>query len=774
VRGAFYGCVSQRITRVGLYTEGKMTDKKIILGAIALICIVAVGIFFVSNSIGSGVDIPEEKRKVYIHSISLHPGNYSNVDGNNVRGEILLYLSYHCPYYGLKSYEDIKWYIDDEYVGSSFPVKWDTALCEDGIHKVRVEATNVVGYTGKKEISVDVDNTGPWVDIEKPSNGSILHGMITLEADIDGYGSELEEVNWYLDDTKIGSGKETVWGAYGLEGTHTLKVVARDKLGNENSKEISVNLVSPDLVVENVTVSDVEPEVRDVVGITAEIRNEGSVGVDEINVTFYVDGNVIYSEILSLSGGSNSMFFEWTVGFGEHVVSVLADPDNDIIESNYRNNLVNVEVNAKPKLTENCGGKVNCKCDEDKLCGCSECHKAEDIAMKSLVKCNTLNVVNEEHALYRIDATENAAAYLLSPGDNYGLYTVRNNCSGDESHKNHANVFLLERGIHYLEVRKIRESGNYLDINYFELYIDADHDKDGIPDAIDSDIVISECSSADVDGNNEVNIIEVTNFISLWRNDVVESNEIVDAIDKWNEGCSQGTLAAPQLIPTKPDNTLAVASRATPESAYPGTTITITLNIDIDEVNLPSAILISEDIPRGWKVVDSNPKVDKIMYKEGGEKIEWLFSDAVNKPVEDTTITYALKIPSYSRLDIGRLRGWIFYMDQRMYVHTTTGFSDIEMLSYECTSGPCCDPKTDTYRNSSYMCDEYHDVDFSCPWGSEGDVGINCKRRYCSGNNSACDGVITGWSGWQSYEDCYEDEVCDDGDCVVSDAIQKQ
>jgi len=303
-----------------------MTDKKIIVGAMALICIVAVGIFFVSNSIGSGVDIPEEKRKVYIHSISFQPGNYSNVDGNNVRGEILLYLSYHCPYYGLKSYEDIRWYIDDTYIGSGIPVRWDTTLYEDGVHKVRVEATNIVGYTGQKEISVNVDNTGPWFKIINPKDGEeVEEEYVRLLANISDYPDGIKEVHWYLRSSgkkvKIASGHDTLFGISRSNSSCTIEAEVTDKLGNVERKNVTVFLRSP---------AEVESYVRevsyafegDVVEVFLFFINFGYTPADSIEIEFRVDGAQIDSKTVSLNSLENkTLIFEWIAEKGIHEIS---------------------------------------------------------------------------------------------------------------------------------------------------------------------------------------------------------------------------------------------------------------------------------------------------------------------------------------------------------------------------------------------------------------------------------------------------------------------
>jgi len=208
------------------------------------------------------------------------------------------------------------------------------------------------GWEGN-QLTLTVDNEPPDVWILEPDD-DYLHGMITLEADVDEDGSGLEDVSWYLDNVKIGSGEETVWGAYGLEGDYELRVLARDKVGNEEEDSIWVELISPDLSVSDFSLSDDEPDVGEAVTLTAEICNEGSLDANDVNVTFYVDGEIIGSEIIDLPVEEcDSLSAEWIATSGEHIIAIVADPENDIIESNESNNLeiVTVEVwGEEPEL----------------------------------------------------------------------------------------------------------------------------------------------------------------------------------------------------------------------------------------------------------------------------------------------------------------------------------------------------------------------------------------------------------------------------------------
>ena len=334
-----------------------MTNKKIIFGIVALMCMAVVGVFLTSNSIGTDYNIPEEKRRCYIDSISLNPGNYSTVNGNNVRGEVFFYLSYLCPYYGLKSYDDIKWYIDNEYVGSSFPVRWDTTKYEDGTHKIRVEATNTVGYTAKKEISVDVDNSGPWFKIINPKDGEEVEGLFYPEVEVD---EEIEwnDIEWFLSNgswtRKVGTTIKTILGHYG--GNYSLIVRVRDNLGNVKNDSIHIIIKSPELYInpDDVQITPYPPKVGENATIRVKVYNNGEVDSEEFYVVFaygkkrYVDVTVDKITVDSLPVNDSKILSVNFVPVKDvDAIMVIVDRGDWIHESNEEDNSIYMEFDER-------------------------------------------------------------------------------------------------------------------------------------------------------------------------------------------------------------------------------------------------------------------------------------------------------------------------------------------------------------------------------------------------------------------------------------------
>ncbi len=98
----------------------------------------------------------------------------------------------------------------------------------------------------------------------------------------------------------------------------------------------------PDLVVEDVFWSPVQPYEGCQVTFTAIISNLGDENAQgPFKVSYYVDdikiGEWIMDELAS--GGNVTEHFTWTATEGDHIVKILADSDNEVLESDESNNL---------------------------------------------------------------------------------------------------------------------------------------------------------------------------------------------------------------------------------------------------------------------------------------------------------------------------------------------------------------------------------------------------------------------------------------------------
>lgn len=84
----------------------------------------------------------------------------------------------------------------------------------------------------------------------------------------------------------------------------------------------------------------------------------------------------------------------------------------------------------------------------------------------------------------------------------------------------------------------------------------------------------------------------------------------------------------------------------------------------------------------------------------------------------------------------------------------------------ECTSGPCCDTSTNTFRQDGYVCLFNYDVEYGCYQGEDcgDDVYFRYRDFLCDGHSTTC--MDPGpWKGWTVYESCdaSAQERCVDG-----------
>ncbi|MEM2191604.1 MAG: CARDB domain-containing protein, partial [Archaeoglobaceae archaeon] len=150
-------------------------------------------------------------------------------------------------------------------------------------------------------------------------------------------------------------------------GSYTIKVVAdsdddvleSNEANNENSTIVTV--VAPDLTVPGISVLVDSSEVNQIVlgqtaRINATIENTGNSDAGKFNVSFFVNDNLL--EKVTIEGlkasESTSAEIQWTPSStGSYTIKVVADSDDDVLESNEANNesYIAVEVVAPTPTT---------------------------------------------------------------------------------------------------------------------------------------------------------------------------------------------------------------------------------------------------------------------------------------------------------------------------------------------------------------------------------------------------------------------------------------
>jgi hypothetical protein len=94
-----------------------------------------------------------------------------------------------------------------------------------------------------------------------------------------------------------------------------------------------------------------------VVNISARLRNNGGIDVENVNVSFYIDGDFIGSQFVTVNGNSSKTTYrDWTAPYdsdGEHTVKVIIGEGNDFIELEGGDNAIQkmIYIGERPKVT---------------------------------------------------------------------------------------------------------------------------------------------------------------------------------------------------------------------------------------------------------------------------------------------------------------------------------------------------------------------------------------------------------------------------------------
>ena len=185
---------------------------------------------------------------------------------------------------------------------SPYRIIWDsTSISYDPSAVLEVRATDLAGHTTTYKISVTVDNSPPSVGINLPAAGSYLRGTATVEI-AHSDETEVTSVVILIDNEELvqalspSSPYSAVWNttAY-ADGTHSIKAVAYDTVGNSRSEEITV-------VVDNTP-----PGGTIILPVDGTYTNDDTIGI-EVNATdnilvdkvdFYLNGSLIGSDSTS-------------------------------------------------------------------------------------------------------------------------------------------------------------------------------------------------------------------------------------------------------------------------------------------------------------------------------------------------------------------------------------------------------------------------------------------------------------------------------------------
>ena len=271
----------------------------------------------------------------------------------------------------------IAYYVDDNHISServdslssnatdNQTFTW-TITAREHVIKGFIDFTDVVDETNEtnneKAITFSPHLADLIIDrIDWSRNDPSVGEMVTFTVTIENNGrsrSGTSLVQLYIDNSRKGyqdipemdpGSKVTKTFDWKVTaGTHAVRAVIDDSNlvieSNETNNESLIVYPLPDLAIEAVTWSPMEPEMGDKVTLTVYVKNEGSLKAGGSQVYFCIDDDVLnYQEIPQLDAGARVIkTFEWDVTAGQHVLSLFADGANAITEGVENNNVETV------------------------------------------------------------------------------------------------------------------------------------------------------------------------------------------------------------------------------------------------------------------------------------------------------------------------------------------------------------------------------------------------------------------------------------------------
>jgi len=144
----------------------------------------------------------------------------------------------------------VEFFIDDASVQSfyqgPYTYTWNTLNYGDGLHTIKVSATDNVGNSTYTSIQVTVDNTPPIVNINTPYEGEMVKGFVSISISADdNFG--ISKVEYYADGIKRGEITQAPytysWNSTSvLNGNHTITVKVYDLANNVTEKSVIVQV----------------------------------------------------------------------------------------------------------------------------------------------------------------------------------------------------------------------------------------------------------------------------------------------------------------------------------------------------------------------------------------------------------------------------------------------------------------------------------------------------------------------------------------------------
>lgn len=199
-----------------------------------------------------------------------------------------------------------------------------------------------------------------WSPLHPPAGDTV-----TFTVMIKNRGSDRARhsfIAYYLDGASIGFSdvpgidadaavaKTFTWMAQA--GAHTIRAVAdmdnQVPETDEGNNEKVVNFPPPDLVIEQLTWSPENPTENSTMAFAVTVKNEGPGGAGSVCIDLYIDDSALGQEAIPGidAGASVTRNFTWKARAGSHNIRVVADAENDVVETDEANNEKSADFSA--------------------------------------------------------------------------------------------------------------------------------------------------------------------------------------------------------------------------------------------------------------------------------------------------------------------------------------------------------------------------------------------------------------------------------------------
>jgi subtilase family serine protease len=263
------------------------------------------------------------------------------------------------------------------------PYEW---IAEPGTHTVRVvtDIENTViesdEVNNDKEMEFSVLTPDLIVqDFFWETNNDVASNEINITITVKNIGTGTagsNQLEYYFDDTTTlteeipeippGETAEISFTTILASGAHMAcftadfldDIAELDEYNNQGF--FSFDTVVPDLIVRTITWSPLDAHIGDEITIIAKVENQGVAKAIEPHMTLFIDGiEADSADIPEIDVDSTAdAEFIWTITEGQHEITVIANSDNAVMESNLTNNAKSRSLsfeNATAPVKKNAG-----------------------------------------------------------------------------------------------------------------------------------------------------------------------------------------------------------------------------------------------------------------------------------------------------------------------------------------------------------------------------------------------------------------------------------